>query len=244
MANLALVTAGIVELLESVIQDTLGPEEDVAAGNAVRLVPSGTTAGLFTKGNATSAAEANIFGIALNTRKAKQRGLTAIRKGLMSGWDLGSLDFGAPIFLSATDGALTDTDPGTNEKVTLTMSGSPAGGTFTLTFGGQTTAAIAYNANAAAIQTALEALSSILRGNVVVTGTGPFTVEFINALGKQNLGAVTADSSSLTGGTSPSMGVAVATQGVHSVQVGRVHPIPTHLLGDSPNKGILVDIRN
>ena len=43
------------------------------------------------------------------------------------------------------------------------------GGTFTLTYNGQTTAAIAYNATAAQVQSALEALNNVAPGDVVVT---------------------------------------------------------------------------
>ena len=52
------------------------------------------------------------------------------------------------------------------QQVALTGSS----GTFTLTFGGQTTAAIAYNATAATVQSALQSLSSIGSGNVLVSG--------------------------------------------------------------------------
>lgn len=55
-----------------------------------------------------------------------------------------------------------------------------AGGTYTLTFEGQTTSALAHSANAATIEAALEALSNLT--NVTVTGTGtsadPFVVEY------------------------------------------------------------------
>jgi hypothetical protein len=51
------------------------------------------------------------------------------------------------------------------------------GGTFTLSYAGQTTGGLAYNATAATIQSALEALSTIGAGNVTVTGTAKqFTV--------------------------------------------------------------------
>ncbi|MGZ9830254.1 hypothetical protein ACXYTP_25400, partial [Tsukamurella ocularis] len=50
-------------------------------------------------------------------------------------------------------------------------------GTYKLGYGGQLTAPIAYNADAATIQAALEALSTIGAGNVTVTGSGSkFTV--------------------------------------------------------------------
>lgn len=56
---------------------------------------------------------------------------------------------------------------GNNEVQTITIDAT--GGTFTTTFGGQTTSAVAYNARASALQTALEALSTIGSGNVSVT---------------------------------------------------------------------------
>ena len=59
-----------------------------------------------------------------------------------------------------------------NDVQTLSLSGNPTGGTFTLSFGGQTTAAIPFNATAAQVQAALQALSSIGAGNVACAG-GP-----------------------------------------------------------------------
>ncbi|MFB7428788.1 hypothetical protein ACFC0K_36510 [Streptomyces hydrogenans] len=50
------------------------------------------------------------------------------------------------------------------------MTGAPTDGNFTITHSGQTTAAIAYNATAAAVQAALEALSNVNSGDIVVTG--------------------------------------------------------------------------
>lgn len=55
---------------------------------------------------------------------------------------------------------------GNNEVQTLTIDAT--GGTFTATYGGQTTAATAYNASGAALQTNLDALSSIGAGNISV----------------------------------------------------------------------------
>ncbi|MFT4202194.1 hypothetical protein [Gordonia sp. (in: high G+C Gram-positive bacteria)] len=95
---------------------------------------------------------------------------------------------------------------GTQSKWTVTIGGTPSGGTFTLTVGGQTTSGIAYNATNSAVKTALEALSSVGAGNVTVTGSagGPFTVTLPNG------GTLTASGSGLTGGTSPSVTVAAA----------------------------------
>ena len=67
-----------------------------------------------------------------------------------------------------------ETSYGVAPAYVLTVSGSA--GTYTLTFRGQTTSALAYNANASAIQTALQALSTVGSGNATVTGTGPFNI--------------------------------------------------------------------
>jgi hypothetical protein len=69
------------------------------------------------------------------------------------------------------------------ERQTITKSGTVTGGTFTLTFNGETTATIAYDAIASAIQTALEGVFGIEPGDVVVGGgpisTTPATIDFI-----------------------------------------------------------------
>ena len=94
-----------------------------------------------------------------------------------------------------------------NEVKLLTMTGSPTGGTFTLTFDGETTGTIAYNASAATVQTALEGLSNVNSGDVAVTGSasGPWTVTFAGRYAGINVPAFTANSGSLTGGTSPTL---------------------------------------
>lgn len=98
---------------------------------------------------------------------------------------------------------------------TVTINGSPTGGTFTLTFRGQTTSAIAYDAANSAVDTALEALSTIGTGNVVVTGSagGPYTVTFAGDLASQAVELLIASGSGLTGGSSPSVSVALTTPG-------------------------------
>lgn len=105
-----------------------------------------------------------------------------------------------------------------NEIQTVTITGSPTGGTFTLTFNGQTTATIAWNAAASAVQTALAALSTVGTGNVAVTGgpgpATPYTVTFIGALAGTNVPQMTASGAGLTGGTTPAVAVTTATGGV------------------------------
>jgi RHS repeat-associated protein len=98
-------------------------------------------------------------------------------------------------------------NPSTDQQVSLT--GAPTGGTFTLTFSGQTTAAIAYNVSAAAVQSALQALSAIGAGNVQVSGAagGPWQVHFAGALAGANVPDLSGNGAGLTGGTSPAVAV-------------------------------------
>ncbi|MGQ0774556.1 MAG: hypothetical protein ACT4NY_09085 [Pseudonocardiales bacterium] len=104
----------------------------------------------------------------------------------------------------------------TNEVQVIAVTGSPTGGSFTLTFSGQTTTAIAWNSTAAQVQAALEALSNINVGDIACTG-GPLpgtnvTVTF----GGQFTGADVAQmtrTSSLTGGTTPDVTVTTSTAG-------------------------------
>jgi len=107
---------------------------------------------------------------------------------------------------------LTD---GTNEVQTITITGSPTGGTFTITYSGQTTSSLAYNAAASAVQDALIALSNIGPGDVTVTGSagGPYTITFTGTLAGTNVSAVTT-TNSFTGGTSPNTTIATTTGGV------------------------------
>jgi hypothetical protein len=106
-------------------------------------------------------------------------------------------------------------DGATNEVQLVTVTGSPTGGTFTLSYAGQTTAGIAYNASAAAVQSALTALSTIGSGNVGVTGSagGPYTVTFKGDLSGMDAAQLTASGASLTGGTSPAVNAATSTTG-------------------------------
>lgn len=59
------------------------------------------------------------------------------------------------------------------ETQTVAISGTPTSGTYTLTFNGRTTAAIAFNAAAAAVQSALRLLPGLEQVTVTDTGTIP-----------------------------------------------------------------------
>lgn len=108
----------------------------------------------------------------------------------------------------------------TNELQTVTITGTPTGGTFTLTLDGFTTATIAYNATAAAVQTALEALPNLEVGDVTVGGGPgpgtPYTVTFTGSLGGVNVSQMTA-AHAFTGGASPNISVATTTPGTDAV---------------------------
>lgn len=112
-----------------------------------------------------------------------------------------------------------------NEVQTVTITGTPTGGTVTLTLDGETTGTIAYNATAATVLAALEALSNVDVGAVVVTGgPGPGTAWVVTFSGPQYLGAnvpvMTASGASLTGGTSPAIAVTTTTGGGSGVTDG------------------------
>jgi PKD repeat protein/glucose/arabinose dehydrogenase len=95
----------------------------------------------------------------------------------------------------------------TNENQTVAVSGA-TGGTFTLTFDGQTTGPIPFPLDNAAIESALEALPNL--DDVAVTGTGTRTVNFRGNKSEQNVPLMTGDGSGLTG-TAPALTVAMAT---------------------------------
>lgn len=136
---------------------------------------------------------------------------TAIKVGTSAGAGI-TLAAGAKVQFYSVD-AIFASGLGTNEVQTVTLANA-TGGTFTLTYAGQTTTALNHNAAASTVQTALRALSTIGTGNVTVTGSagGPYTVTFTGSLANTNVAALVADETSLTG-TSPTVTVATGTQG-------------------------------
>lgn len=90
-----------------------------------------------------------------------------------------------------------------NERQTITINAT--GGTFAATFAFEgktgTTSALAWNAAAAVVQAALEALDSIGSGNVTVGLVGlVYTIEFVGDLALANMPAITTNAAGLTGG--------------------------------------------
>jgi hypothetical protein len=118
---------------------------------------------------------------------------------------------------------------GTNEVQRITITGSPTGGNFTLTFQGATTTNIPHNATATQVRTALEALPSIGAGNVSTAG-GPLPgsavdVTFVGRLARKNVPLMTA-AHSFTGGTSPNISVTEQTAG-NPTDIAAI-PIPSN----------------
>jgi hypothetical protein len=113
-----------------------------------------------------------------------------------------------------TGTVLTPSGSPVNEVQTVTITGSPTGGSFFLDYGGSITPALAYNASTSAVQTALQALSGIGAGNATVTGTAgsSYVVTFAGSLAATNVAQLTA-SQDFTGGASPAISVATTTGG-------------------------------
>ncbi|MCU0870776.1 MAG: pre-peptidase C-terminal domain-containing protein, partial [Pirellulaceae bacterium] len=102
-------------------------------------------------------------------------------------------------------GNLLNTDRGTlsvagniaaHEVQALVFPTPPVQGNYVLTFGGRATRNIPFNADAAAIQYALQSLPTIGPGNLVVAGSvaNGFTLKFQGTLANQDVGQITAAS--------------------------------------------------
>ena len=89
-------------------------------------------------------------------------------------------------------------DEGTSAAQSILISNA-TDGTWTISYAGQTTSALAYNAGANEVQNALAALSNIGIGNVTVVNNAPYVVYFSGALANQALAMLTVNSSGLAG---------------------------------------------
>lgn len=109
----------------------------------------------------------------------------------------------------------------TNEVQTITTTGTPTGGTFTLSYRGRQTAAIPYNASAAQVESALEALpGGVLTGTDVTVTGGPLPAGVVVTFGGKVSGQdipTMVTTSALTGGTTPTVAIAATTQGLPGV---------------------------
>lgn len=129
---------------------------------------------------------------------------------------------GAPLQVAGAPVAAVD------NVQTVTIGGTPTGGTFNLSFRGMTTQEITWSSTNATlltnIENALEALVNIdgvtLAAGTLTAGIGTLTVTFDGSeVGGQPHPVMTADATNLTG-TSPTVGVAETTAGVEQTGVG------------------------
>jgi len=120
-----------------------------------------------------------------------------------------TLAIGTPVAWNDTLKAFVSWDPNTggaavNEVQEINMDADCDGGTFTLQFKGEVTAAIAYNAAAATIETAFEGLSTVGAGNGTVAGGTmpgtPVTITFTGDLAGAPQELVEIDPSALSDG--------------------------------------------
>jgi len=128
-------------------------------------------------------------------------------------------------FFAPENTALGTATAGTAGVQTVTITGTPTGGTFTLTYAGTTTAPIPYSATASAVQAALLALPSTTgltkSEDVTVTGgPGPATAWVATFAADLNPANLLTAAGSFTGGTTPAVAVAQTTPGVQNTNPG------------------------
>jgi hypothetical protein len=133
---------------------------------------------------------------------------------------------------------------GTNEVQTLTIGGTPSGGTFKLAFEGFTTAAITWsNVNAtllAAINAALDALPNggtsaiVATAGTLTAGIGTVLLTFSGGnVQRKAVATMTVADNSLTG-AAPTLAIAETTPGVDAT--GRTAPTGAHLIDTTNGK--------
>ena len=122
-------------------------------------------------------------------------------------------------------------------RTDLAITGTPTGGTFTLTVDGSTTAPIAFNATATAVQSALTALATVRPGEVVATG-GPLPGTGVLLTFLRSGVVVTATGTGLTGGTSPAVTVSDRGHDVgFKLEVPKVKWSPDLAIPGNPDGG-------
>jgi hypothetical protein len=118
MADIALAAAGKMTPVSGIAngheQYTFEAAEQINVGQVFRI---DATTGKATKANATNATEAGqaslgVYnsGLYLAIDQARQAGnaVTGVKKGLIDGFELSALGYGAQVYLSNTDGSLAD----------------------------------------------------------------------------------------------------------------------------------------
>lgn len=165
-----------------------------------------------------------MFGKAVNKTKVEQAGSSEAEQNVctvasgdtcqsgVSGMGPGAFEIPKYIAVDNTPGGegkvyVADLGSHANEAQVLTVAAT--GGEYTLTFNGETTEPIQYNAEAQTIASALWNLKQIGGHGVNVEGPpgGPYTIEFSNQLENTNIPQIECNASKLVGG-----GCSVATE--------------------------------
>jgi hypothetical protein len=135
--------------------------------------------------------------------------------GLQDAYSMSGIDGRNPPFLqrviaAMVTAAINVVSEATNDVQTVTITGTPTGGTFTLNNNGAITAPILFNATAGTVQLALGS-------NTIVTGGPgpgtPYTVTFVNAQAATPEPVITS-TSAFTGGSSPAVSITHTTVGL------------------------------
>jgi len=131
----------------------------------------------------------------------------------------------------------------TDERQRISCDFTPSAGGFRVTWNGETTGTIAWNAVAADLQAALEALPNIGVGNVATSGVGdgtltntqPWDIVFIGALSQQDVAEATLEEDDLESDTVQTFDITFdvdeTTAGVTPVQQQETITIPASTTG-------------
>lgn len=129
----------------------------------------------------------------------------------------------AKITSGVDSGKVGPFQPGTVATEVAEIVVDATGGTFTISFDGETTSALAYNVAAADVQTALMALSNVNPGDLTVSGgpgaTAALVITFGGRYANADVPNITTDASSLTGGAGTAA-VTITTAGAESSGAG------------------------
>jgi len=146
----------------------------------------------------------------------------------VSSADTSSMTSPPTISVSADMQTYLNADDGKSNEL-QTISSTATGGTFTLSFGGETTGTMGYSASALDIETALEALNGIDDVSVNSSGTtglpaDTFVIEFKGTLAATDVADLVVDNTNMIGGTAS---VAEARQGHAASYTGATNQIYT-----------------
>ncbi len=173
---------------------------------------------------------------------------TIIFEGILANGNLPALTVSSDSLTSGTAYSSTVSSPGIgfgNGVQTLNLVGNiTTSGSYQLSFGGQTATISQANASATAVQAALQGLSTIGAGNVLVLGATPgssggsFTIDFTGALAGTSVPLMTAGSASLAAGTSLAINTVAAGAAASTLSLNLDNAITTITTNANTNTSI------